>query len=122
MAPTIRSYKELIVWKRATDLCVKLYSLTRTFPDDERFGLVAQIRRSAVSVPSNIAEGFGRGSSAEYVRFVRIAKGSLNELETQVLIATRLGFLADTAGNELLEELAEIGRLVGGLIRSLERS
>ena len=120
MASAVRSYRDLAIWKRATETCVQLYEVTKAFPADERFGLVTQMRRSAVSIPSNIAEGFGRGSAAEYVRFLRIAKGSLNELETQVTIATRLGFIAPGSGDELLEDLGEIGRMVGGLIRSLD--
>lgn len=120
MASAVRSYRDLAIWKRATETCVQLYEVTKAFPADERFGLVTQMRRSAVSIPSNIAEGFGRGSAAEYVRFLRIAKGSLNELETQVTIATRLGFIAPGSGDEWLEDLGEIGRMVGGLIKSLE--
>lgn len=110
-------YKDLIVWQKAMVLVTQVYRVTRTFPRDERYGLTSQVRRAAVSIPSNIAEGQGRMSQGEFRQFLGHAKGSLHELETQLLIAQNLGYLADDAllGNHL----SEVGRLLNGLINSL---
>jgi four helix bundle protein len=112
-------YKDLIVWQKAMDLVSAVYSLTRTMPEDERFGLTNQIRRAAVSVPSNIAEGQGRRSGAEFVRFLRIANGSRQELETQLLVAARLGYIDKKGCDGLLDQVAEVGRLLSGLEKSV---
>lgn len=98
--PGIRSYEDLRVWQEGIVLCESVHTLTRRFPDDERFGLTSQLRRAAVSVPSNIAEGWGRGSRAEYARFLRVARGSLYGVRTQLVIAERVGHCAadETAG------------------------
>ena len=110
MAAEIRSFRDLIAWQKAIDLCQRVYEVSQCFPADERFGLVAQIRRAAVSVPSNIAEGYGRGQKLDYVRFLRVARGSLFEVETQLLLAVRLGFAnGDSVG------------LVSGLVREVDR-
>lgn len=90
-------------------------------PDHERFGLVSQLRRGAVSVASNIAEGYGRQSTMDYIRFLRMARGSLYELETQMLFATEFGYVDQVSCGEVLAQLSECGRLLAGLIRSLER-
>jgi four helix bundle protein len=100
------------------DYVEAVYVASRSFPSDERFGLTSQLRRATVSVPSNIAEGQGRGSDAELVRFLRVAHGSLRETETHVLIARRLAFLDAVAADQLLEPSGEVGRLMQGLIKS----
>ena len=102
------------------DLVIAIYRATEGFPAKEQFGLTSQMRRAAVSVPSNIAEGQGRSATADYVRFLRIARGSLQEIETQVELSRRLGYLADNKAEELQEKSAEICRILAGLIRSLE--
>lgn len=118
--PRVRSYQDLIVWQKAMDLVVLTYRVTKQLPDDERFGLVSQSRRAAVSVPSNIAEGYGRNRTGDYLRFLSIANGSLKELETDLLIAERLEFLADAAIQSLLNQSDEVSRMLLGLKRSLE--
>jgi len=92
----IGGYKDLIAWQKGMDLVVAVYGLTKAFPSDERFGLTAQVRRAAVSIPSNIAEGYSRKGKRDYLRFLEIALGSANEVETQLMAAMRLGF-ADSA-------------------------
>ncbi len=114
-----KSYRDLIVWQRAMDFVEMLYGATAPFPKDELYGLTSQLRRASVSIPSNIAEGQGRGSPGDFQRFLWIANGSLREVETQILIARRLHYLdADTTTN-LTSAAAEIGRLIHGLINSL---
>jgi four helix bundle protein len=113
-----QNYRDLVVWQRAMDLAQAVYDLTRSFPPDERFGLTAQVRRAAVSIPSNIAEGQGRGGEAEFVRFLRIAHGSLREVETQLTLALRCGLATEDAVRPVLDLCGEVGRLLNGLIRS----
>jgi len=112
-----KSFKDLIVWQKAIQLVVDVYRVTRTFPSDERFGLISQMRRCAASIPSNIAEGQGRLTPGEFRQFLGIAKGSIMELETQLIIARELGFV-DSA-NPLFEQLCEVARLLNGLLNSL---
>src|SRR5258706_3864408 len=116
----LRNYQDLIAWQKAMDLVEGIYRASRRFLKDELYGLVSQIRRAAVSVPSNIAEGEGRGSPREFGQFLRIAHGSLREVETQVLIAGRLSYTDQSEGSQLLALTSEVGRLVTGLIRSLK--
>jgi four helix bundle protein len=116
----IRTYKDLIVWQKACRLCVTLYEATGKFPAQEKFGLTAQIRRSSVSIPSNIAEGYGRHSKPDYIRFLQIAYGSYCELETQLLIARQLGYLEAKPFTDLEGALGEVERMLSGLIRSLK--
>lgn len=104
---TIRSYRDLIVWQDAIQLAKVVYKLSAKFPSDERFGLTSQIRRAAVSIPSNIAEGHARKSTREYIRFVSIALGSLAELETQICLAVELEFCTQQQVDDVLK-LAEI--------------
>lgn len=111
------SYQELLAWQRAMDLVEAVYESTRTFPGDEVYGLTAQIRRAAVSIPSNIAEGKGRFSKADLLHFLVQARGSLYELQTQLLIAQRLKYLDKEHGAALLDSAAETARLLNGLIR-----
>jgi len=112
-------YSELVVWQKAMDLVTEIYKITATFPGDERFGLSSQVRRAAVSVPSNIAEGHGRKSTASYLNFLSIACGSLMELETQIQIAARLDFIQEDKAIALLVQTDEIGKMLNGLKRSL---
>jgi four helix bundle protein len=112
------SYKNLLVWQEAIALVTQVYVVTRCFPREELYGLTSQIRRSAVSVPSNIAEGQARNSTGEFRQFLGIAKGSLAELDTQLVIAANLGYLAEPC--PLFEQLAEVGRMLSGLLASLE--
>jgi len=101
------------------DLAEAVYAVTRAYPRDETYGLTSQTRRSAVSVPSNIAEGQGRGSSREFVRFLAVARGSLSELETQLLLGARLKYIDDEAISRLMQQAVTVGRLLNGLIRSV---
>jgi four helix bundle protein len=98
-----------------------VYRVSEAFPDRERFGLTVQVRRGAVSIASNIAEGFGRGSTADYVRFLKVARGALYELDTQLLFAVEFGCLPSASYEEAKSELDECERVLAGLIRSLER-
>ena len=118
---TVKSYRELIAWQKAMDLVVQVYEMTRTFPREEIYGLTSQLRRAAVSIPSNIAEGQGRRSSKEFVRFLGIAYGSLQETETQIILATRLGYLEAVQEAQVLEQCAEVGKLLNGLTNALRR-
>ncbi len=116
---TIETFRDLDAWKVAMDLAEASYRFTRSFPREETFGLTSQIRRAATSIPANIAEGFGRETRAEFVRGLRIAQGSLKELETHVEISHRVG-LASAGSEQEVQELADrAGRLLRALIRSL---
>jgi four helix bundle protein len=115
----VRDLKDLVAWQVAMDFAAGVYAGTRGFPDDEKFGLRMQLRRSAVSVASNIAEGHGRINRREYARFVLIARGSLKEAETQLLLALRLGFMEQEIVQELLALALRINKLLTGLKRRL---
>jgi four helix bundle protein len=115
----IRSYRDLKVWQRSMALAESVYRVTSVFPREEQFGLTAQARRAAVSIPANIAEGYGRESTASYVNFLRIAQGSLKELETHLILASRIAFATAASIDPLLEETDQIGRMLRSLIRSL---
>lgn len=115
------TYRDLQVRQKAMDLVVDVYQSTREFPAEERFGLTAQMRRSAVSIPSNIAEGHGRQSGKEFSRFLWIANGSATELETQLLIAHRLEMITEENHQRLRENLRQIGRMLAGLRTSIEQ-
>jgi four helix bundle protein len=110
------SYRELVVWQKAMDLVIACYKLTANFPASERYGLTDQLRRAAVSVPANIAEGQARQYDAEFVRFLYISSGSLAELETHFQIAQRLDYLDRVTTDHLLEQCSEVARLLHGLI------
>ncbi|NBB75151.1 MAG: four helix bundle protein [Bacteroidetes bacterium] len=118
---SIESYRDLKVWQRGVDLTERIYAVTQPFPVEERFGLVAQLRRAAVSIPSNIAEGWGRMSTGDFIRFLSIARGSLTEVETQVIVAHRLGFIDDQTRRQVLKETTVESKMLRALIRSLER-
>ncbi len=109
-------YQDLKVWQLSMDLVVRVYELTRDFPDRELYGLVSQMRRAAVSIPSNIAEGKGRTSNKELAHFLSNARGSICELETQILLSVRLGLVSEAKAKELLETLTEVARMVSGLM------
>ena len=115
------TYRQLIAWQEAVDLCVSLYEFTDSFPRAERFALTSQLRRAGVSVPSNIAEGRGRGTPREYRRFLLQARGSLYEIETQTIIAQRLRFIKRDEAEAILELAAEVIRVINGLLRYLSR-
>jgi len=103
------------------DLCVEVHNATLTFPKNEFFGLTAQLNRAMVSVPSNIAEGHGRCTTPDFIHFLCISRGSLNEVETQLTLAMRFHYLLETDHDNLLERCGEVGRMLNGLIESLER-
>ena len=119
MTAGFRSYQDLDVWKKGLAIAKFMYQATANFPVDERFGLTNQMRRAAVSIPSNIAEGHARLSTAEFQRFISIAMGSIAELETQILLSAELGFLTEAISQEALRQLDEIGKMARGLHRSL---
>jgi len=112
-------YEELVVWQKAMDLVTDIYKVTATFPADERFGLTSQIRRAAVSIPSNIAEGHGRKSTGAYLNHLSIAHGSLMEVETQLQISARLELVGSDNLSDLISKTNAIGKMLNGLIRSL---
>lgn len=117
----IRSYRDLFAWQRSMDLVDAVYRTTQRFLDHEKFVLISQMRRAAVSVPSNIAEGYGRGSTQEYLRFLRIARGSLFEVETQCLVGIRLGNISEEFGISVQEQINAVAKVLSGLIGSIER-
>ena len=111
----MEGYQDLIAWQKAMDFVVAIYQTTAAFPRDEQFGLTAQLRRAAVSIPSNIAEGQGRNSRKEFHHFLGNARGSLFEAETQVHIAARLNYISNEVRDRLLQSASAIGRLLNGL-------
>ncbi|ESW80568.1 hypothetical protein X773_15685 [Mesorhizobium sp. LSJC285A00] len=119
MTGKINSYKDLIVWQQAMDLAVSTYSLTKTCPKEELYGLTSRIRRSATSVPANIAEGYGRDNRGSYQQFLRIAQGSLKELETHLQIAQRIGVATHGQAEHLLLAAEAIGKMLRQLILKL---
>jgi len=118
---SIESYQDLIVWQKAMDLAEQCYLATRRFPKEELFGMTSQIRRASSSIPANIAEGWGRGTTGEYVQFLRVEKGSTKELETRLLLCRRVGLLTTDQASPLLSLLSEISRMIISLIGSLRR-
>ena len=118
---TVNSYRDLKVWQRAMDLAVLIYELTRSFPKEEQFGLTSQVRRASVSIAANIAEGYGRSSKPSYLNFLRIAQGSLKEVETHLILATRVGIRPDAETAPILTAADELGRMLRALIVRLEQ-
>src|SRR3974377_1188076 len=116
----VLNYCELIGWPKAIDLVIAIYNCTAKFPKEELYGLTSQIRRAAISIPSNIAEGQGRLTRGEFRQFLGQARGSYAELQTQLIIARNLGYLSHP--DDLMEQLAEVGRLLNGLLSSLSES
>lgn len=113
---------KLVVFQKSHQLVLTIYNLTKRFPDDERFGLSSQLRRAAASIPSNIAEGRGRGSSKEFIRFLLISRGSLEEVRYQTLLAKDLNYLSLSEYDNIKVLTEEIGRILNGLINSLKRN
>jgi four helix bundle protein len=117
---SINSYRDLRVWQDAMTLAESCYRLTRQFPRDELFGLTSQIRRAAASIPANVAEGHGRESTGNFVQSLRVAQGSLKELETHLLLAERIGILPTPELEMVLGRCESLGKMVRALIRSLQ--
>ena len=115
----MRDFHSLVVWQKAHVLTLNVYRLTKRFPDDERFGLISQLRRSAASVPANLAEGCGRGGEQEFARFVQIAMGSAAEVEYHLLLAKDLGYIADTDFDMLQNAIEEVKRMLASLLRTV---
>ena len=117
----VRSYKDLLVWQKAMHIAAATYELSRAYPRDELFGLTSQSRRAASSIPANIAEGYGRDSRPSFIQFLRIAQGSLKELETHLLLAERVRIIEADRTRTLLSDLDELGRMLRALILVLQR-
>jgi four helix bundle protein len=116
-----KPHKKLLIWARALDLVAEVYRVTKTFPADERFGLASQMRRAAVSIPSNIAEGAARRSRKEYIHYLYQARGSVSEIDAQLEIARRLDYLSDAAFRQLQDKSDELGRMMNALIVALAK-
>ncbi len=117
---TVTTYKDLVVWQKGIELVNEIYVVTRIFPKEEMFGLTNQLRRAAISIPANIAEGWGRSSTKNYVQFIKISLGSLFELETLIIIAKDQNYLEEQIMNKISVEITEIGKMLNKLIRNLE--
>ena len=116
----VRSYRDLVVWQKAMALAALCYAQTRSFPRAEAFGLTTQIRRSAASIPANIAEGNGRENTGSYIQFLRISQGSLKELETHVMLSQMVELMKATDAEQILDATEEVGKLLRSLIRVLQ--
>lgn len=117
----VKHYQQLIAWKKAIAFVTRIYSVTAKFPREEVYGLTSQLRRAAVSVPSNIAEGQGRATRGEFIQFLCHARGSLFEVETQLIIARELGYTSAEGHASVVDQLTEVGRILNGLITSLQQ-
>lgn len=116
----VQSFRDLKVWQHAMDLAQSCYEATSDFPKNEIFGLTAQLRRAAVSIPANIAEGQGRHHTKEFINFLGIARGSVMELQTHVLLSERIGYLSAESSQHLIGQCVEVSRMISGLRRALE--
>ncbi|RWK55289.1 four helix bundle protein [Mesorhizobium sp.] len=116
----INDYRDLNVWKDSMELAAEIYLATKAFPREELFGMTSQMRRAAVSIPANIAEGFGRGQRKPFVQFLRVAQGSLKELETHTLLSMRFGLLDEKSAGVLSVRFEKLGKMMRSFIRSLE--
>ena len=116
----VQSYRDLVAWNKAMDLVTEIYRVTHNFPKEELFGLTSQLRRAAVSIPSNIAEGKGRLSKGEFRQFLGNARGSLAEVETQLIIAQKISYLDEPEINRLLSQVEEVGKILNGLISAVK--
>jgi four helix bundle protein len=116
----VKQYQELIAWQKGIALVTEIYQASSSFPRDEMYGLTSQLRRAAVSVPSNVAEGQGRASTGEFIQFLCHARGSLFEVETQVIVAHNLNYLSKAQHDLLIAKISELGRILNGLIRSVQ--
>ena len=115
----MKDFKELVIWQRSIQLTTSIYQLTKLLPKEETYGLISQLRRAAVSVPSNIAEGYGREATAEYIRFLKIARGSLYEIETQLYLCKTLQFFTDEEIMPCLRSVEEVGKMLNTMLRRL---
>jgi len=115
-----KTYKDLIAWKKSHKVVLHIYKITKTFPQEEQFGLASQMRRAAVSVTSNLAEGYGRKSAKDKARFYIMARGSLIEIDNQLTIACDVGYMTRAQFEAIIEQLEEAHKILNGLIRSLE--
>ena len=115
----LKTYRELIVWQKSMDAAKEVYSLVKRLPKEELFALSDQMRRAVVSIPSNIAEGYGRGSDTEFARFLKIALGSLSELETQLILCTYIGYLKEDDIKQVMNILDEIGKMTNSILCKL---
>jgi four helix bundle protein len=120
-ATTITSYRDLLIWSAAVELAVRCYEATKQFPGSEAYGMTSQIRRAAVSIAANIAEGYGRDGPAHFVQFLRISQGSLKELETHLIIAERVGLLSAATAAPLMTQCDEIGKMLRSFIRTVQK-
>jgi four helix bundle protein len=116
----VRSYRDLVVWQQAMELAKLCYFKTRSFPRTEAFGLTAQIRRAGASIPANIAEGNGRENTGSYIQFLRVAQGSLKELETHVLLAQAVELMLPADAEQILAKSERVGKLLRSLIRAMQ--
>ncbi|MCK6649501.1 MAG: four helix bundle protein [Bacteroidia bacterium] len=121
MSNKINTYKDLIVWQKSMELVSDVYSISKTFPVEEKFGIVSQLNRAAVSIPSNIAEGWGRETSKNYLQFLRISRGSLMELETLIIISKNLGFIEKEKQELISNRIEEVGKILQGLIKGIQQ-
>jgi four helix bundle protein len=117
----VNTYRDLLVWKAALELAVESYAVTNAFPRNEMYGMTSQIRRSSASIAANIAEGYGREHRGSFVQFLRIAQGSLKELETHFILSGRLGFVLERDVTRLLGQAEELVKMLRAMIRSLQR-
>jgi four helix bundle protein len=119
----INSYKDLLIWQKGLDIVTDLYQLVENFPKEELYALSSQLKRAAVSIPSNIAEGYGRNSTQSYIHFVTISRGSLFELETQLIVAKKLKFIKnETLFSDLMNQITEESKMINSFINKLESS
>lgn len=118
---TVRNYQDLIVWQKSLEFTIAIYRYTKTFPKEETYGLISQMRRAAVSISSNIAEGQTRHTVKQFFQFLSIARGSLSELETQIILTYRLNYISEDTKNELLKTAEEIGRMLSSLMKNLTK-
>ncbi len=118
---SVQSYRDLLAWQKAVKLVTAVYCATERFPRTELFGITSQVRQAAVSIPSNIAEGHARLSRKEFQYFLSNARGSVAELETQLIISHNLGFINKADVDHLLEQVAEVGRIINGLLTALKK-
>ena len=117
----IRSYKDLLIWQKGIELTEKVYLLVKSFPSEEIYSLTSQIKRSVISIPSNISEGYGRSSTKNYIQFLRISRGSLYELETQLIIANKLNYISDNElNNEIFKLIEEESKMLNSFIKKLD--
>lgn len=121
MESKISTHKDLIVWQKSILLVTDVYTLTKNFPVDERFGMVSQLNRAVISIPANIAEGWGRELSKNYLQFLRISRGSLMEVETMVLISKNLNYITEKNFIEINKKIEEVGKILQGLIKSIQQ-